>query len=107
MTTSKRIPKPRKHSHATHPPTPKPQQPTEEALAIRAFRALMHDIIDWYAIPGAGMDFDALTARHPTFDRDRLGALLIAADHVFLEIMRHHAPPIAGARRPIPGGDQR
>ena len=93
-------------ARTTHRPKPKPQ-PVTEALAIRVFRQLMHAVTDWHALPDAFKDFDALAARHPTVDRDRLGALLIAADRVFFEILRHHAPPIPGARRPIPGGDQR
>jgi hypothetical protein len=114
---TKRTPKPRKHSHASRGGAllparahatrrPKPQ-PVTEALAIRVFRQLMEDVTDWHALPDAFKDFDALATRHPTVDRDRLGALLIATDHVFLEIMRHHASPILGARRPIPRGDQR
>jgi len=117
--TTKRTPKPRKRSrasrggtvmaaraHATRRPKPKPQ-PVTEPLAIRVFRQLMHDVTDWHALPDAFKDFDALAARHPTVDRDHLGALLIAADHVFVEILRHYAPPLPGVRRPISGGDRR
>jgi hypothetical protein len=77
--------------------TRKLMAPTK-AAPMRAFRGLMHDVINVFVTPDTVVDFDRLAAYHPAIDREHLRGLVDAAERVLLDVVGAHTPP-------IPGGD--
>jgi hypothetical protein len=81
-----------------------------EPAPMRAFRAVMHDILDLFVTPDADAfeDFFARAACHPGLDREHLGTLVHAAERVFLDVVHHHVSRVPATdhhRSPAqPGG---
>jgi hypothetical protein len=75
-----------------HPPTPAFD---DEPAACRDFRRLMRDITAWYTAPDPDTfwDLESLAVRHPTIERDQIGAVLDATGTVFFALLQRHAPP--------------